>query len=565
MPTVIVIGGGVAGMSAAHELVERGFKVDIYERNPKYVGGKARSVDAPGTNKIDPQLFLPGEHGFRFFPGFYKHVTDTMKRIPVGDDQTALDNLVMTDTMMMAQSDAKPIILPVDFPTSLKEIEEFFKGFQAFSSELTTEEIEFFSGKIWQLMTSCSKRFEDEYDSISWWDFTESATKSAAYQRLLSGGLTRSLVACQAQLASTRTCGSILLQMFYMMMDPFTRDTDRVFNAPTNLAWLNPWHDYLVSKGVNYHRGANVTALHTLNGRISGIRFEKDGVPGSADVCADFYLMAVPVERAANLISEDMLKVDPSLKNIIKLSPNVEWMNGIQFYLNQEVNLNRGHTMYTGSNWALTSVSQIQFWPKYDLKRRGNGTVVSILSVDISNWSALGNCNNRAARDCTKDEIQKEVWEQLKQELNFGGENVLCDEMVVDYYLDEDIVPMVAPMSDVMTARLSPVKQESLNKVFNLEPLLVNQCNTWAIRPNAHTGIKNLFLASDYVKTNTDLATMEGANEAARRAVNSILLASASDEDYCEIWEMHTPFLLKPLQMIDHLNYEKGLPWARVL
>jgi uncharacterized protein with NAD-binding domain and iron-sulfur cluster len=565
MATVIVIGGGVAGMSAAHELVERGFQVDVYERNPKYVGGKARSVDAPGTNKIEPQLYLPGEHGFRFFPGFYKHVTDTMKRIPVGSNKTAFDNLVVTENMMMAQSDAKPIILPVDFPTSLKAIEEFFKGFQQFSSELTNEEIEFFSAKIWQLMTSCSKRFSEEYDSISWWDYTESATKSEAYQRLLSGGLTRSLVACKAQTASTRTCGAILLQMFYMMMDPFTQDTDRVFNAPTNMAWLDPWYDYLIDKGVNYHRGTVVTAIHTKDGKISGVSFEKDGVAGVVDASADYYLLAVPVERAANLISEDMLKVDPSLKNIIKLAPNVEWMNGIQFYLNQEVNLNRGHTMYTGSNWALTSVSQIQFWPKYDLKRRGNGKVVSILSVDISNWTAAGNFNGKAARDCTKDEIQKEVWEQLKQELNFGGAKVLNDDMVEGYYLDEDIVPVTTPMSAVMTARLSTAKQDTLNKVFNLEPLLVNQVDTWAIRPNAHTGIPNLFLASDYVKTNTDLATMEGANEAARRAVNSILLASESDEDYCEIWEMHTPLLLRPLQMFDHANLEKGLPWKRVL
>ena len=37
------------------------------------------------------------------------------------------------------------------------------------------------------------------------------------------------------------------------------------------------------------------------------------------------------------------------------------------------------------------------------------------------------------------------------------------------------------------------------------------------------TAIPNLFLASDYVQTFTDLATMEGANEAARRAVNGIL------------------------------------------
>lgn len=565
MPKVIVIGGGVAGMSAAHELVERGFQVEIFERNPRYVGGKARSVDAPGTNKIDPALFLPGEHGFRFFPGFYKHVTDTMKRIPVGDDRSAFDNLVVTENMMMAQSNAKPIVIPVDFPTSLKEIEEFFKGFQAFSAELSDEEISFFSGKIWQLMTSCSKRFADEYDNISWWDYTESATKSAAYQRLLSGGLTRSLVACQAQTASTRTCGAILLQMLYMMMDPFTRDTDRVFNAPTNEAWLNPWYDYLTGEGVKYHHGTVVTSIQTKDGRISGVTYEKDGDVGHWGTPADYYLLAVPVERAANLMSEEVLALDPSLKNIIKLAPNVEWMNGIQFYLNTEVNLNRGHSMYTGSNWALTSISQIQFWPDYDLSRRGNGKVVSILSVDISDWKAPGNFNGKAARDCTKEEIRKEVWEQLKQELNFGGADTLRDDMIEDYYLDEDIQPTHQGMSKAVADRLSPVKQEALAKVIELEPLLVNQVNTWSMRPNAHTAIDNLFLASDYVKTNTDLATMEGANEAARRAVNSILSVSDSDEDYCEIWEMHTPLLLKPLQALDRMNFDKGLPWKQVL
>ena len=85
MKKVIVIGGGVAGMSAAHELAERGFTVEVYEKHHKYSGGKARSVDVPGTNLLQSDKFLPGEHGFRFFPGFYKHVTDTMKRIPFRD------------------------------------------------------------------------------------------------------------------------------------------------------------------------------------------------------------------------------------------------------------------------------------------------------------------------------------------------------------------------------------------------------------------------------------------------------------------------------------------------
>src|ERR1700760_356452 len=94
MPTrVVVLGGGVAGMSAAHELVERGFEVVVLERSD-LAGGKARSIpvvdngeDTSGhqlaSGAIGPiEHRLPGEHGVRFFPGFYKHVVDTMRRTP---------------------------------------------------------------------------------------------------------------------------------------------------------------------------------------------------------------------------------------------------------------------------------------------------------------------------------------------------------------------------------------------------------------------------------------------------------------------------------------------------
>jgi uncharacterized protein with NAD-binding domain and iron-sulfur cluster len=64
---VAVLGGGVAGLSAAHELAERDFEVDVYERKP-VLGGKARSIPVPGSS-VDGRAELPGEHGFRFFPG----------------------------------------------------------------------------------------------------------------------------------------------------------------------------------------------------------------------------------------------------------------------------------------------------------------------------------------------------------------------------------------------------------------------------------------------------------------------------------------------------------------
>src|SRR5687768_8853408 len=92
---VVILGGGIAGMSAAHELIERGFQVEVYERK-RIPGGKARSIavaresakpspfgsQAPGRARGPWGRPLPGEHGFRFFPGFYRHVVDTMARIP---------------------------------------------------------------------------------------------------------------------------------------------------------------------------------------------------------------------------------------------------------------------------------------------------------------------------------------------------------------------------------------------------------------------------------------------------------------------------------------------------
>jgi hypothetical protein len=44
---------------------------------------------------------LLGEHGFRFFPGFYMHLPATMKRIPFGRD-TCFDDLVPTSRVLLA-------------------------------------------------------------------------------------------------------------------------------------------------------------------------------------------------------------------------------------------------------------------------------------------------------------------------------------------------------------------------------------------------------------------------------------------------------------------------------
>lgn len=558
---IIILGGGVAGMSAAHELAERGFEVEVFEQNT-VAGGKARSVEVPGTAQGGRPGY-PGEHGFRFFPRFYKHVTDTMKRIPFGDAGASVyENLVGTSRIEMARFDAPPFTMSARFPQNLADFLLIIHNTFDDSLGVDKDDREFFGERVWQILTSCQQRRDDEYEKVNWWEFIEADTRSEAYQHVFGYGLTRSLVASKANLASTKTVGDILVQLLFDALEPGV-SSDRVLNGPTNDVWIEPWMKHLESLGVKYHRGAKVVGLSFEGQQITGATIEKDGE--TLEVAGDYYIAAFPVEVMAQFIRETpALCENPNFDSIAKLSCNVAWMNGAQFYLLSDAPICNGHVIYIDAPWALTSVSQHQFWPDVDLSQYGDGKVKGILSVDISEWGEPG-LNGKSARDCTREEIKTEVWAQLQRSLNTGGQMVLRDEDLHDWSLDSDIVfdeehaqgELACHAPQTLSAQSSSIKTK------NREPLLVNLINTWQLRPKAYTAIENLYLASDYVQTFTDLATMEGANEAARRATNAIIDAAGVSVAPCQLWQLHEPNILMSMRAHDSARHELGLPWQK--
>jgi hypothetical protein len=558
MTKVIIIGGGVAGMSAAHELVERGFEVEVYEKKKVYVGGKARSVNVQGTNILNKDKYLPGEHGFRFFPGFYKHVTDTMKRIPftnpngTKNKNGVFDNLTHTTEIELTRYDKPPIKILANFPKSLKDFELLIHDmFGGVYSGLTHEEKTFFVKRVWQLMISSQVRKDQEYEKNSWWKYLEADRFSANYRHLLVQGLTRTLVAARAEIASMRTGSSITLQLMYNMLNPGV-NVDRVLNGPTNDKWLNPWYDYLLSKGVKYFKGHEGIGYETSADNIISYAkvLNEDGK--EIHVKGDYYLLCTPIEKAVNIIDSKMVAMDDQLQFLGKLAESTAWMNGIQFYLNEDVTMANGHVCHSYTEWAITSISQVQFWKDYDLSDRYNGKVKGILSVDISDWlyttyKSINDPNSKPvlAENCQPKEVANLVWEQIKRSVNIDGKTVLRDDMIEFWYLDRDIQWI-----------------DNVHHNEDQEPLLVNSINSWSLRPTTYTNISNFFLASDYVRTNTDLATMEGANEAARRAVNDIINASGSKAKLCQIWPLSEPSLFNLLKWHDKRRFEKGLPFS---
>jgi uncharacterized protein with NAD-binding domain and iron-sulfur cluster len=526
---VIIIGGGVAGMSAAHELARgRDFDVVVYELRP-IPGGKARSMPAKdGTGGRGP---LPGEHGFRFFPGFYRHLPDTMRRIPYGGQAAGvLDNLVTATEVQLAQeAGANELVTPAHFPVTTSDWRATLQFAVDYAVHLgiPVAEQAHFVGLLSDLMSACEERRFEEYENQSWWDFSGAERRSRAYRKFLADGLTRSLVAARADEMSARTGGYILLQLLQDMAKP-RGQVDRVLKGPTNQMWIEPWLAELERLEVEYRLSHRVDAIASQDNRatgVSGHELDADGEPVRAfDDQADYYIAAVPVEVLREKIAmDDLRRASPALARLGAL--RVRWMNGIMFYLKRDVPLIHGHTIYIDSAWALTSISQRQFWPGIDLRALGDGSVGGILSVDISDWERKGTftAKGKTARTCSKEEVASEVWAQLKAALNDRTE-VLADDNLAGWFLDPSIV------------------YPNPTEAMNLEPLLVNTAGSWASRPDPELPeVENLYLASDYVRTYTDLATMEAANEAARRAVNAILDSSGSDEERCEVWPLSEP------------------------
>jgi uncharacterized protein with NAD-binding domain and iron-sulfur cluster len=557
---VAVLGGGVAGLTAAHELAERGFGVTVVE--PKALGGKARSIPVPGT-AAGGRADLPGEHGFRFFPGFYKNVPDTMRRIPVsGNPNGAFDNLVSASQELLIFNGNQQFYTPPTLNTMFQDYNGLDQNgvTQAVTTLVTMmgigagvpiNEIEYFIRKLLVFMTSCDARRVGEWEYIGWYDYVNAAKFSPEYQRVFGTGLTKDLVAAKGTKASTRVIGLMAEAFVYAFVGQYAPgvssqsgygDADRLLDSPTNEAWIDPWVAHLASLGVQFHLGYRAESLQLQAGKAVSA-----GLVGSggdrATFDADWFICAMPVEQMVKLLDQQLLAADPSLAKLKNLE--TDWMNGIQYFLNRPPSLKvKGHVAFLETPWALTAIDQGLFWKRDIPSRYGDGRVSDIYSVDISDFFTPGVLYGKPAAQCTPQQIANEAWEQMKQELNSNGHTALSDDMIVTWFLDPGISYPGGPGQPAA----------------NSEPLLINTTGSLDDQPNSHTAIPNLFLAADYVRNNISLATMEGANEAAREAVNALLAQSGSTAAPATLGKLWQPPGLALEFQIDEQRYKTGQP-----
>ena len=438
-----VVGAGIAGLTAAHELAVRGFEVTVYEAGDHdAIGGKARSFpvvlpeglfagDAPAAAGASPEVdvavdrtepaspssgvvpagsvTVPAEHGFRFFPGFYRHVIDTMRRIPAPvagtghqhRHQVAADHLVGLREATIARARkgrrracAVSIPLPCDGepPRAGQVARMVVQGIRVPRLRLRDWprfgwDAASFGASLVRVITAGERRYWGELEERSWSEYISAHRMLEESQKLFGDGLTRTFVATQAETMSARTGATILLQLLYdiCLPDRIPGDgrwasADRVLDGPTSDVWLQPWRTYLAAgdpdgapgsekrRPVTFVTGRRIVGLHVEDEVVS--RLEADD--GTVARGFDEVVLTVPTETVQELLvrNQPVAWRATGLRGVFSLE--TEWMNGVLFYLREDLDwFPRGHVICLDSAWALTVVDQSKAWDRADLRAGG--------------------------------------------------------------------------------------------------------------------------------------------------------------------------------------------------
>ena len=178
---VAVIGGGVGGLSAAHELALR----ELRRRRLRAARRRGRQGAQHGRDRRAPagDARCPGEHGFRFFPGFYRHLPDTMSRIPYGAQRPRRlrqPGRVDADPDRARGARERARRARRTSPTSLADWEAIMR----FALELAThlgiplDDQVHFVELLSDLLSACEERRFGQYENQSWWEFTGAEHRS---------------------------------------------------------------------------------------------------------------------------------------------------------------------------------------------------------------------------------------------------------------------------------------------------------------------------------------------------------------------------------------------------
>ncbi len=533
------------------------------------------AADRPEASIALEDYVLPGEHGFRFFPSYYRHVTETMARIPVYDhdgritDRRVIDNLRSTSDNVMLRSGDRPSLTPRGSATGAQMLRSLVASFtdQAYDPRDFLQ----MGLRIARYIATCPER-RGPLEDMSWWSYLCGfSPKTRCYLYRYSDAFARDstssgrvLAAFDWRYGDARTNGSTWVQLFEPLAGVTPSPFNGYLNGPTTEAWFVHWRRFLADRGVRFVSGAlERLELEKVDGKDVVIPWVKRAgkkaaepwrgqthdphyvlvatdAPTAERVSAGLPRVGVPEGLAGFTTRFDHRERDPYREPGLGPSDRFQTLTGLQYFFDQPFAIGDG-AYSLDAPWALTTVSMQRIWSKIPFASRDG--FACLLCVDIGSFTVTAGPTETTAWDSSREEFGEQVWMQLSNDLRTDplGPSPLRLARPRWFHIDDNIEfgdrdgkkgvvvrnasPYLVPITADWSRRPGP------------EPFDPNVPNAPVCPspPPASTGVwtaphggypvhwDSLVYAGIYLKTFTRMTTMESANESARHAVNAVL------------------------------------------
>lgn len=584
---IAIFGGGIAGLTTALELVNKGFKIKIYEKDDS-CGGMAKSKRING---------IPTEHSWRGYARFYNNIFDILQQIPVLESFT--DNIYTMNEFKVNIANGKKWTI---YKNNIYDISDFiskhpgglvihkaigndveqvwkdnnaswhklFVNFDKMDSIIkigTIKTVESFNNTALDNLSNPFNMniYNNKPTNKSFFDllkdsppllyhflkFSTSNKRSEEYYNKYimdsfknTSKYTYDLIIGQLGpgLGLDKNSCSLGLLFHYKNLDLGAKDlgynpTWSVFKKPTSEGFIDPLVDLLKSKGVEFIYNVELKSINHVNNKIINCTVAIGA--SNKIITADEYIIAINPNNCYELFNKS------NMTNLAKQHLELSIINNqISFRLGfkNKINFKNNKTglVMVDSPYNITFYGQDHFFnvpidTNNNLKSLWSGTCIQTYTYGY----------NKPATSLNKQELIDEIIEQILRCEELQNE---IKEINGKMITKEDII-----YSDIWYEwQWNGTNLESTNKKW------VNTVQNEKYKPNQLTEFNNLYLAGGHTKTSLKIWSMESACESGKLVANHIL--TKYNKEKCKIVLHDKPLYFKIFEPFDDLLYILKLP-----
>ncbi len=465
---VIIVGGGLAGLTAALELAELGYDITLYE-SANHLGGKAASLKdntvydgdlKPVKNTIANRV--QSDHGYHIFPLWYVNMRQLWQRIGLTADEVF-------------------------------EGGEYY-GLQRgpayqFTTPQPRNDRELFS--LLDLVT----REDDEVDDLTFRGFLY----SRIYNDLDSVSLNQ-LFLNALSIPEYDISSRVVRNLFRQWMPVIKEKNWAGLKGPLGEVLIDKIHAAVVAAAKASGGAFTLKTGHTLqrialDGDRPALTFSKLKNPVKAGDTP--VILAIPPEVLRAMQTDELYTAEPAISKLNYLRSNQ--FGALDIYFKSKLpKIPIDHFDLVDSRFNLSAFDISQHWPVFTEKKKFDGTVLQFVA---------GSCKDLAG----------------------------LSEQAFTRAMINEIVHYIPAATAKGIAYIVPHTNAT-------QPLFVNDVGTWDYRPEPRGNI--FFFAGDYVRNDTDVASMEGAVRSGMNVAEAVRTA-------------HTP-KTRPVQILEPLGYTKA-------